>query len=195
MTLWYDHMIINNIWSQLFCYLVPGWKYCMLHFHERQRESILISLRNQICQDGQRKGFVNIKHHLDLLINTMSETLHFFTSHPQRKTARLFQFFTSLTLWRHGLLHQPALQQKPLYQSPFMHLSAIYSALAMKAILYSYGRGANLYSVTKLWCLPTDKLALSVTSNGRRGKKTKPKCFLIGPLGNRAKSAASVERV
>lgn len=55
--------------------------------------------------DGQRKGFVNIKHNLVLLINTMSDrlkTLHmkFFTSHTLtlKKTVRLFQYFTSLTL-------------------------------------------------------------------------------------------------
>lgn len=49
-------------------------------------------------------------------------------------------------------------------------------------------RSKFVFCNTKLWCLPTNKLALTVTSNGRgKKKRAKPKCFLIGPLGDRAK--------
>lgn len=127
--------------------------------------------------------------------------MKFFTSHTLtlKKTVRLFQYFTSLTLWMHGVLHQSALQQQPLYKSPSMNVSGIYTALAMQTILYNESRGANLYSVTQNRCLPTDKLALTVTSNGEENKKTKkkpkPKCFLIGSLGDDVKGAALVMQV
>lgn len=125
--------------------------------------------------------------------------MKFFTSHTLtlKKTVRLFQYFTSLTLWMHGVLHQSALQQQPLYKPPSMNVSGIYTALAMQTILYNESRGANLYSVTQNRCLPTDKLALTVTSNGEENKikKTKPECFLIGSLGDDVKGAALVMQV
>lgn len=55
---------------------------------------------------------------------------------------------SSLVIWMHGgVLTQAALQLEPLYNSPFMHLSGIYSASAMQAILRSLRGKANLYSV------------------------------------------------
>lgn len=50
---------------------------------------------------GREKGFVNIKHNLDLLINAMSETLHFFTSHSQRnsQTFPVFHLIDPMNAW------------------------------------------------------------------------------------------------
>lgn len=64
------------------------------------RVNTLLLLEIRPARTGRRveKGFVNIKHNSDFLVNTESKTLHFFTLHTQGKTARLLQFFTSLTL-------------------------------------------------------------------------------------------------
>lgn len=93
---------------------------------------------------------------------------------------------------------------------PFMHF--IWHLLCIsnaEPSLQLQRRGKFVFCNTELWCLPTNKLALTVTSNGEGGKeggggwkkekRAKPKCFLIGPLGDRGKkkkkSAASVEQV
>lgn len=49
--------------------MVPGWRHCRLHVHERQRQSILAPLpKGQVHRDRQKKGFVNIKYNLNLVI-------------------------------------------------------------------------------------------------------------------------------
>lgn len=134
--------------------------------------------------DGQRKGAVNV---IDQTCMRKFFTPCFLM--VKKKKGRLVLYFPSLTHWMHRALHQPASQQKPLYEPPFMRLSGFFSALAMQSALYSYTAEANLYSVTQNCDVsrPT-KLALTVSSNGRgRGGGPKPKCFLIGPLGDRAK--------
>lgn len=56
-----------------------------------------------------------------------------------------------------------------IVQASLHALSGISRALAMQSALSSYREETNLYSVTKLFCLLTNKLALAVTSNGGRG--------------------------
>lgn len=50
-------------------------------------------------------------------------------------------------------------------------LSGISCALAMQSALYGYREETNLYSVTKLFCLLTNRLALAATSSGGKGKR------------------------
>lgn len=96
----------------------------------------------------------------------------------------------------HGALHQPALQQEPLYKPP-LH-AFIWHLLCISIAEHSLQlqRGSKfVFCNTKLWCLPTNKLALTVTSNGRGGKKTKSKMFPDRSSRGWSKSAALVEQV
>lgn len=136
--------------------------------------------------EGQKKCFVNIKVRLGFKKYCMWTTSHLML----KKTARLFQYFTSLTQWMHGALHQPAFRTGAIVPASLhafiWHLLCISNA---ERPLQRQRRGKFVFCNTKLWCLPTNKLAVAVTSNGRWGekKRPKPKCFLIGPLGHGAK--------
>lgn len=129
-----------------------------------------------------------------------------------KKSARLFFFFSSSISphWPYECMECSTnrLDNRSHCTSlPFMHF--IWHLLCIsnaEPSLQLQRRGKFVFCNTELWCLPTNKLALTVTSNGEGGreggrggwkkeKRAKPKCFLIGPLGDRGKKKKKEKKV
>lgn len=141
--------------------------------------------RVNTCNDGQRRGFVNIKYRLDQVINTMGLRLQkhcmsSYTHHTRwllKITDRLFQYFTLLTLWMQASAPPTSFTTGAIVRVSFhkfiWHLPRISNA---ELSLLLQRRSTFVFCNTKLWCLPTNKLALTVTSTeGKKEKKKKSK--------------------
>lgn len=141
---------------------MPSGKHTRAHLDGRQGQcSQARGRKKKRLQNIKKKEKKNFK-------NTACKNLQIPLSY--NITAGLFSVFCPTELvnaWKS--LTELGFTTGAIVQASLHALSGILCALAMQSALYGYREETNLYSVTKLFCLLTNKLALAVTSSGGKG--------------------------